>query len=223
MTRKSSLSRRTFLGGASAATAAFVAGCSGAEGHPIPQPDYSIPQNGFQGKAENKRQWNGDPRSGKVIFVAHCMLNQNARMIDCADFPAAFDPLVDYLQERQIGMIQLVCPELYCLGLGRFDVRVGLESEPGGKRLARLIDDLVFTLKEYKFQGFEVVAIFGKEGSPSCGVTRTWLDEREQDGEGVFIRELKKRLAAEKLDTPVLGVADHEQDKAIDWLKERLG
>ncbi|MCE5272830.1 hypothetical protein LLH00_16245 [bacterium] len=223
MARKPLLTRRTFLGGAPAAAAALMAGCARAEGNPIPQPDYSIPQNGFQGKAENKRQWNGDPRSDKVVFVAHCVLNQNARMIDCADFPAMFDPLVDFLQERQVGMIQMVCPELYCLGLGRFDVRVGLESGPGGKRLERLIDDLVFTLKEYRFQGFEVVGILGKQGSPSCGVTRTWLDGKEQDGEGVFIRQLKKRLAAEQLDTPVIGVADYEQDKAIEWLKERLG
>jgi len=53
-------------------------------------------------------------------------------------------------------------------------------------------------------------------------VTRTWLDEKQQDGQGVWIRELKKRLAAEKLDIPVIGVADHEQEEAIKWLEKKL-
>jgi hypothetical protein len=99
---------------------------------------------------------------------------------------------------------------------------VGLESPAGMKRLQRLIDDLVFTIHEYLFQGFEVVGILSMDGSPSCGVSRTWLEGRQQDGQGVFIRELKKRLAVEKLDIPVTGVAHHKQNDAIQWLEEKL-
>lgn len=188
----------------------------------IPAPDYSIPGNGFHGLSENKREWNGDVRSGKVIFVAHCMLNQNARFVDVADFPAMFEPLIGFLQEKQVGIIQMPCPELYCLGLGRMDVRPGLECPQGMKRLIRLIDDIIFTIKEYRFQEFEVIGILGKEGSPACGVTETWLDNRLQLGQGVFIRELKKRLKAEKLDIAVRGVADFRQEEAIEWLKGRV-
>jgi predicted secreted protein len=150
------------------------------------------------------------------------MLNQNARIVRAADFPAMFEPLIDYLQQKQVGLIQMPCPELYCLGLGRRAVRVGLESPAGRQRLERLIDDLVFTVREYLFQGFEIVGILGKQGSPACGVTRTWLDGRQQDGQGVWIRELKRRLVAEELDIAVLGVADQKQDEAISWLAERL-
>jgi len=124
--------------------------------------------------------------------------------------------------QKQVGIVQIACPELYCLGLGRRAVRPGLESPPGMRRLRHLIDDLIFTIREYLFQGFTVVGILGKNGSPSCGVTRTYLDNRQQDGQGVFIRELKKRLAAEKLDVPVVGVADHDQDQAVAWLERRL-
>jgi predicted secreted protein len=188
----------------------------------IPLPDYSIPESGFHGRDENKRDWTGDNRSGRVIFLSHCMLNQNARIVHEGDFPTMFEPLIDYLKKKQVGLIQMPCIELYVLGLGRFDVRVGMESPAGMKRLERLIDDQIFTMREYLFQGFEIIAILGKQGSPSCGVTRTWLDNLQQDGQGVWIRELEKRLAMEKLDIPVHGVADFEQDYTINWLEERL-
>lgn len=222
MTDKASLSRRHFICMSPLAAAALNVGSADAKESPIPSPDYTIPENGFHGRDENRRDWSGDPRSGKVVFISHCMLNQNARIVRAADFPAMFEQLLDYLQKTQAGVVQMTCPELYCLGLGRRAVRVGLESPAGMKRLQRLIDDLVFTIREYLFQGFEVVGILGKDGSPACGVSRTWLEERQQDGQGVFIRELKKRLAAEKLDIPVIGVADHKQDDAIKWLEERL-
>jgi len=207
-----------------AATAAFSSyrSIGMASENAIPAPDYSIPGNGFHGRPENKREWTGDTRSFKVIFLSHCMLNQNARFVDVADFPAMFEELLEFLREKQVGIIQMPCPELYCLGLGRFDVRPGLEHPRGMARLERMIDDIVFTIREYRFQGFTVVGILGKEGSPACGVTETWLDDRHQPGEGVFIRELKKRLQAEKPDIPVRGVADFRQGEAVEWLKGRV-
>lgn len=222
MFSKSSLSRRHFIGMVPPAAVALCTCNAGDHENQIPSPDYSIPESGFHGRDENKRDWRGDNRSGRVVFLSHCMLNQNARIVHEGDFPAMFEPLIDYLKEKQVGLIQMPCIELYVLGLGRFDVRVGMESPAGMKRLKRLIDDQIFTMREYLFQGFEIVGILGKQGSPSCGVTRTWLDGIQQDGEGVWIRELKKRLEAEKLDIPVHGVADFKQDETIKWLDERL-
>ena len=148
MTIECSLSRRGFLGMSSMAAAAIGVTGADAKEAPIPLPDYAIPGSGFHGKAENRRDWRGDPRSDKVVFLSHCMLNQNARIVRAADFPAMFEPLIDYLQKKQVGLIQMPCPELYCLGLGRRAVRTGLESPAGRRRLERLIDDLVFTARE---------------------------------------------------------------------------
>lgn len=215
--------RRGFIKMSSFAVGGLTLGnaCSGSISDS--DPDYSIPENGFHGKSENRREWNSDIRSGKVIFVAHCVLNQNARMVDVADFPAMHDQLCDYLQKSQVGIIQMPCPETYCLGLGRFDVRVGLEHPAGMERLQRIIDDLIFTVQEYQYQGMEVVGIIGKEGSPSCGVSQTWYNETGHGpGQGVFIRELKKKLKNNKLDVPVVGVADFKQEETIEWLKKEL-
>jgi predicted secreted protein len=222
MDKKKLETRRRFLKKSSLAAGLLAAGNACSRSVASSDPDYSIPENGFHGKPENKRDWSGDVRSGKVIFVAHCVLNQSARMVDVADFPAMHDQLLDYIQKKQIGIIQMPCPETYCLGLGRFDVRVGLEHPAGMERLQRLIDDMIYTIKEYLFQGMEVVAVIGKEGSPSCGVSQTWYNESGHgDGQGVFIRELKKILKNNQLDIPVIGVADHKQDETIDWLEKQ--
>lgn len=223
MERNNPETRRHFLKQSSIAVGALTLGNACTGSIPDSGPDYSIPENGFHGKSENKRDWSGDIRSGKVIFVAHCVLNQNARMVDVADFPAMHDQLCDYLQKSQVGIIQMPCPETYCLGLGRFDVRVGLEHPAGMERLQRIIDDLIYTIQEYQFQGMEVVGIIGKEGSPSCGVSQTWYNETGHGlGQGVFIRELKKKLKNNKLNVPVVGVADYKQEEAIEWLEKKL-
>jgi len=211
--------RRGFFKCAAGASLA-LAGCKAGEKQEIVQkvvkPEWTLPE-----QNRVKREFD-QVRSGKVIYVAHCILNQNARILTSADFPAMFVPLVDFLKENDIGIIQMPCPELQVLGLGRLTVRDGLETEEGHAHLHQLIDGLIYEIKQYRFQGFHVIGILGKQGSPSCGVTRTWLDNRQQDGQGVFIRLLKQRLAAENLDIEVEGVADHEQEAAIEWVKERV-
>ncbi len=208
--------RAIVLGGAGLALSSGILSQRVAEGQPVEKPKWSLP-------AKNRVRREFDMiRSGKVVYAAHCMLNQNARITTAADFPAMFEALVDWLKAHKIGIVQMPCPELRVLGLGHVTVREGLETAEGHRHLHELIDDLIFEIKEYQFQEFDVVGILGKQGSPSCGVTQTWLDERQQEGVGVFIRLLRERLARESLGVEILGVADHKQQEATDWLAQRI-
>ena len=63
-----------------------------------------------------------DGRSKKVIFLAHCLLNQNAISDGTAVCPAAFGELIQLLLDHEVGVVQMPCPELCCLGLDRGDV-----------------------------------------------------------------------------------------------------
>jgi len=180
-------------------------------------------------EAQVKRDFDKDGRSKKVIFAAHCVLNQNARHVDCADFPALMEPLVAFFQEKELGIIQLPCPELMALGLGRDrdvppldTIREALELPDAHERLKPLISNIVHQIKEYQFQGFEVVGILGKNGSPACGVETTSLPEGQAPGKGVFVRLLRERLVAEGLDIEIKGVDDHRQDETIDWVAARV-
>ncbi len=176
-----------------------------------------------------KRDFDADGRSKTVVFLAHCILNQNARHYKCADFPAMMEPIVEFLRENKVGMIQMGCPELKVLGLGRdrdepgvSTIREGLHL-PGAKPLlASLIEDVIFQIKEYQFQGFRILGILGKNGSPSCGVERSPSGGKQVKLPGAFIQPLREALRAEKLDVPVRGVEDHHQEVIISWLKQRL-
>ena len=60
-----------------------------------------------------------DGRSRQVVFIAHCLLNQNAISDGTAVFPAAFSEIIKLLLDAEVGIVQLPCPELSCLGLDR--------------------------------------------------------------------------------------------------------
>ncbi len=217
--------RRGFLY-SSVACPLLLTGCEGvAEKEPLKTTTSTV----LVEAPQVKRDFDRDARSKKVVFAAHCILNQNARHVDCADFPSAMKPLVSFLQERELGISQMPCPEMMALGLGRDrdvppldTVREALELPDAQGRLQPVIDDIAYQIKEYQFQGFAVVGILGKNGSPACGVETTSLPEGEAPGEGVFIRLLKTRLRAEGLSIGIKGVDDHRQQETMAWLSQRI-
>ena len=116
-----------------------------------------------------------DGRSKKVIFLAHCLLNQNAISDGTAVCPAAFGELIQLLLDREVGIVQMPCPELCCLGLDRGDVhgaerpvveentRIRRAMEKDGPRQKReaLADLVAEQVQEYHKHGFQVLGIVG--------------------------------------------------------------
>ena len=47
-----------------------------------------------------------DGRSKKVIFIAHCLLNQNAISDGTAVYPAAFKDIIDFFLNADISIVQ---------------------------------------------------------------------------------------------------------------------
>ena len=54
-----------------------------------------------------------DKRSKNVVLVAHCVLNQNARIDQCGRFPGAMGEVAQALIESDAGILQMPCPELW--------------------------------------------------------------------------------------------------------------
>ncbi len=176
-----------------------------------------------------------DARSKKVVVVAHCVLNQNARIDTCATAPAVFPKILEALVERQIGILQYPCPELGFLGMGRqgqdcasWDGSYQHESgevydqmtvPEGREYLSGLAENLVYQIKEYKKYGFKVLGVLGILASPTCGVGLKYykgLDEAD----GAFIEELKKAFDEAGLDLPIRGLNDLEPDENVALIRE---
>lgn len=132
-----------------------------------------------------------DERSKKVLFVAHCLLNENARFLAIAFREGCVDEIVDELQEKGIGIVQMPCPEHKAWGgvLRRF-LLLGFDSKNtlfykfrgiilplfiwNTKRVFKKVaKGVVKEIKDYIDSGFEVLGIVGNKGSPSCGLSMT--------------------------------------------------
>ena len=177
-----------------------------------------------------------DGRSQKVAFLAHCLLNQNAISDGTAVRPAGFPEMVSYLLEHGVGIVQLPCPELLCLGLDRGDpqgaerpvvventrIRRAMAQAEPSRRLAQLVEDTMAQLLEYRRYGFQVVGILGANRSPCCGVDTTSQDDQEVPGMGVFLEALSHRLEEVGWQIPMVGFRGTDDAvKTVQRLLER--
>ena len=152
-----------------------------------------------------------DQRRGKVALVAHCILNQNAKVAGLAQFPALVPGVISLLEKYEFGIQQMPCPELVTAGIRRW-WQVSDQYRCAGfqREFDRLANDLLQQVEDYISHGFTVVLV-GVDGSPSCGVNITdadkggiWLgrpsirldndNEWLQSGKGVFIESLETQM-----------------------------
>jgi uncharacterized protein YbbK (DUF523 family) len=132
-----------------------------------------------------------DERSGKVLVLSHCLLNQNVRYLGGAFHPGMVDEAVDQARRHGYGLYQLPCPEQRAWGgvlkrsllpvyaaEGTLRYRfhrpllllfIGYTS----LRYRRLARRAAGDLGDYRRSGFAVAGIVGVAGSPSCGVRST--------------------------------------------------
>jgi predicted secreted protein len=171
-----------------------------------------------------------DGRSKKVVFLAHCFLNQNAISDGTAVYPAAFQEMIDFFLDADIGIVQMPCPEFSCLGLDRGNIdgadspvvventriREAMKQDAPNRKLRALADFVVQQILEYHRYGFQVVGILGANRSPNCGVDTTSDHNREVDGMGLFIEKIHHGLLKEQISIPVLGI------KSTDDIIEKL-
>lgn len=175
-----------------------------------------------------------DGRSKKVVFIAHCLLNQNSISDGTAVFPAAFKDIIKTFLDADVGIIQLPCPELCCLGLDRGNIyganspvveentriRKEMQNANVHKNLTILIDHVMQQIMEYHKHGFKILGIIGTNRSPNCGIETTSNCNEEINGKGIFIEELSNRLISIDLNIPMLGIKD--SDNMVKKIKSLL-
>ncbi len=174
-----------------------------------------------------------DARSKKVVLVAHCLLNQNSISDGTADLPSQFDEIIEYLMANDIGIIQMFCPELTCLGLDRGDERGserplleentrirGLLSDAANiDTMRRKADGLVRQVQHYMSHGFQVLGVIGVDRSPSCGVETTSKNGVEEQGKGVFMEILSETLVENGVTLPMVGTKTHDRETSLEKVR----
>jgi len=173
-----------------------------------------------------------DPRGGRLVFLIECLLNQNARDLGAAESPAATREMMDLLADAEIGMVQIPCSEIACLGFERRrptgqSIRHALETPKPATCCQHLAVVTVDRIQCYLDQGFEVLAILGgNEQSPGCAVHTTAAGEAQlDDRSGVFMRALAVELAHRNLRIEFRGMRDADPkllSEDLDWLRNRL-
>jgi uncharacterized protein YbbK (DUF523 family) len=132
-----------------------------------------------------------DDRSGRVVFVAHCLLNENVRYLGGACRPGDVREIVGGLQRQEVGICQMPCPEqrvwggvlkrhlLALYGSSRLTtgpvrhVVAALLMGYTRWRYHRLARALARQIADYQSAGFDVAGVVGVDPSPSCGVRQT--------------------------------------------------
>ena len=152
----------------------------------------------------------------RVAFIAHCLLNQNAKVEGGALRPAVWEPVLDALREHGYTIRQMPCPELAYAGARRFwGVREQFDTPLYRQHCSRLAK-LVAAVMAQHVEAEDEVVLVGVDSSPTMGVDHTcssptWGgkpdigdhdDSRLVEGDGIFIDELGAELAARGLPMP---------------------
>ncbi len=151
----------------------------------------------------------------KVAFLAHCLLNQNAKVVGGAKRPAMWEPVLDLLRERGWTIRQMPCPELGFMGARRFwGVKEQFDT-PLYRRHCRRIARVVASAMEPHLAAGDDVVLIGVDSSPTMGAgfyasAPHWAGEpnvgeggsAHLPGDGIFVEELEAELAARGLPVP---------------------
>jgi len=113
-------------------------------------------------------------RNKKIVLLAHCILNVNAKVYGIATEPAGCTQIITGLLDRGFGMIQLPCVEQSCFGINRWGQVKEQLNFPGFRTKCRsLLQPIVEQVSDFYANGYEIAAVIGLDGSPACGVNYT--------------------------------------------------
>jgi len=121
-------------------------------------------------------------RSKKVVFLSHCILNQNTVVPPLARASGPYRDIVEIISRCGIGMHQLPCPEFRYLGLKRKPMSKEEYDTFDFRKLCRdIAKDTVVIMKEYLDNDYNIVGLIGINESPTCSF---------EGNKGIFVEEL---------------------------------
>lgn len=147
-------------------------------------------------------------RSKKIIFVSHCLLNQNVRAIGRERFQGSFKDLLELFAASGIGIVQLPCPQIEFNGGLNRKPKTKSACEINGYRnqCHKLSVNLINQIESYLRNNYEVLGILGVELSSSCGVHQILNGRKNVPGKGILIEEIENEMQKKNFQVPIIGV-----------------
>ncbi len=158
-------------------------------------------------------------RQGNVVFLSHCILNQNSVVKPLARAKGGYNKIVEEIIKRDIGIYQIMCPENKYLGLNRLPQT---KEEYNNKYYRNICKDIAYEvvtdIEKYINNSNKVVGIIGISESPTCSYNKN---------KGILFEEIFYLLNEKNISIPILNVAtnyleEKENKKFIDELIEFL-
>lgn len=181
-------------------------------------------------------------RNRKIVLLAHCFLNVNAKVMGIATEAGGCKNIVSGLLEAGYGIIQLPCVEQQCCGCNRWgQVKEQLNFPAFRRKCRELLQPVIDQVLDFAEGGYEISAVIGLDGSPACGVNFTctgkWggeigdgygLSEKIEslgrlDEPGVMMEVLADMLEEANLSVPFFSVDEANPEQDFHKLMKAIG
>lgn len=164
-------------------------------------------------------------RSKKVVILAHCILNSNAKVTPLAKYEGVLKEAVKGFIDDGTGLIQLPCPESTYLGMNRWGMSKDQYDHPSYRRHCReILRPYLDQVETFIKADYEIFGIIGVNGSPSCGVSKTSIgikggvttdsnpfeDIKFIKACGVFMDELKNSLDKRNINLKFMAIDEDD-------------
>ena len=178
----------------------------------------------------------GEPEEAPVLVLSHCILDRSTRWWQpgksIAQNRGPVSQVIEFLSARNVGAVQLPCPEFSFFGNPRAPATKNeYESLPDFRsHCENLARDAAQQLKTLTAMAcnpkIRILTVIGVERSPSCGVEftpRTVNGETQYVKEkGLFIEFLKKKMRNQGLTMPFLGLDMRRPEESVKRLAHLL-
>lgn len=125
-------------------------------------------------------------RSNFIIYISHCILNQNSVVKPLARSSGAYASIIDEIMINGIGIEQLPCPEMLYLGMDRKPMtKEEYDTLDYNALCKELADRCKLEIDEYISKGYNIVGIIGIKESPTCSI---------EGQKGIFMKYLMKNV-----------------------------
>lgn len=146
-------------------------------------------------------------RSKKVIFISHCILNQNTVVSPLARAKGPYRDIINIIMDYGIGIHQLPCPEFRHLGLKREPMtKEEYDTEEYRILCKKISKDIINVMKEYLNNGYQIVGLIGINSSPTCGIRKE---------KGILMEELLSLASELEINLKTIDVPTNYRDGDI--------